>query len=131
MLRVFVDTSDNNRSIDELNFNIQYVSFSNICSNSESIDSFKKVINQYLKNNDRIIILTLDSRISKAYYVFEPLFNNESIKVINSSLPFGGLNSVVNEIRRNKNKSLNYIEEKVGKLSELLNSFYYIWAYML
>ena len=60
MLRVFVDTSDNNRSIDELNFNIQYVSFSNICSNSESIDSFKKVINQYLKNNDRIIILTLD-----------------------------------------------------------------------
>ena len=73
MLRVFVDTYERNYSEDKEAFNVQHVSFEQMYFNKEKLESFKKVVEQYVKNKDRVIILTLDSRLSKAYYLFTNL----------------------------------------------------------
>ena len=92
MLRVFVDTYDKNYSEDRDSFNVQHVSFEQMFFNKDKLESFKKVVEQYVKNKDRVIILTLDARISKAYYSFLSIFNDDNIAVINTFLPTNSLN---------------------------------------
>ena len=131
MLRVFVDTYDKNFSEDLDSFNVQHVSFEKLIFSKEKLNSFKKVIEQYVKNKDRVIILTLDSRISKAYYSFLSIFNDDNIAVINTFLPTNALDLIVKEVYKYKDESLSFIEEKVEKLSNLLNSFYLMWGSMV
>jgi fatty acid-binding protein DegV len=131
MLRVFVDTYDKNFSEDIDSFNVQHVSFEKLIFSKEKLNSFKKVVEQYVKNKDRVIILTLDARISKAYYSFLSIFNDENIAVINTFLPTSALDLIVKEVYKYKDESLSFIEEKVEKLSNLLNSFYLMWGSMV
>ena len=131
MLRVFVDTYERNYSEDKEAFNVQHVSFEQMYFNKEKLESFKKVVEQYVKNKDRVIILTLDSRLSKAYYLFKSIFNDENIIVINTFLPTSALDLVVKEVYKYKDESLSIIEEKIEKLSNLLNSFYLMWGSMV
>ena len=131
MLRVFVDTYERNYSEDKEAFNVQHVSFEQMYFNKEKLDSFKKVVEQYVKNKDRVIILTLDSRLSKAYYLFKSIFNDENILVVNTFLPTSALDLVVKEVYKYKDESLCFIEEKIEKLSNLLNSFYLMWCSMV
>lgn len=131
MLRVFVDTYDKNYSEDKDSFNVQHVSFEQMFFNKDKLESFKKVVEQYVKNKDRVIILTLDSRISKAYYLFDSIFDDENILVVNTFLPTSSLNLVVKEVYKYKDESLSFIEERIEKLSNLLNSFYLMWGSMV
>ena len=131
MLRVFVDTHDKNYSEDRDSFNVQHVSFEQMFFNKDKLESFKKVVEQYVKNKDRVIILTLDSRISKAYYLFDSIFDDENILVVNTFLPTSSLNLVVKEVYKYKDESLSFIEERIEKLSNLLNSFYLMWGSMV
>ena len=131
MLRVFVDTYERNYSEDKEAFNVQHVSFEQMYFNKEKLESFKKVVEQYVKNKDRVIILTLDSRLSKAYYLFKSIFNDENILVVNTFLPTSALDLVVKEVYKYKDESLSIIEEKIEKLSNLLNSFYLMWGSMV
>ena len=131
MLRVFVDTYERNYSEDKEAFNVQHVSFEQMYFNKEKLESFKKVVEQYVKNKDRVIILTLDSRLSKAYYLFKSIFNDENILVVNTFLPTRALDLVVKEVYKYKDESLSIIEEKIEKLSNLLNSFYLMWGSMV
>ena len=131
MLRVFVDTYDKNYSEDKDSFNVQHVSFEQMFFNKDKLESFKKVVEQYVENKDRVIILTLDSRISKAYYLFDSIFDDENILVVNTFLPTSSLNLVVKEVYKYKDESLSFIEERIEKLSNLLNSFYLMWGSMV
>ena len=131
MLRVFVDTYDKNYSEDRDSFNVQHVSFEQMFFNKDKLESFKKVVEQYVKNKDRVIILTLDSRISKAYYLFDSIFDDENIAVVNTFLPTSSLDLVVKEVYKCKDESLTFIEERIEKLSNLLNSFYLMWGSMV
>ena len=131
MLRVFVDTYDKNYSEDRDSFNVQHVSFEQMFYNKDKLESFKKVVEQYVKNKDRVIILTLDSRISKAYYLFDSIFEDENIAVVNTFLPTSSLDLVVKEVYKCKDESLTFIEERIEKLSNLLNSFYLMWGSMV
>ena len=131
MLRVFVDTYDKNYSEDRDSFNVQHVSFEQMFFNKDKLESFKKVVEQYVKNKDRVIILTLDSRISKAYYLFDSIFEDENIAVVNTFLPTSSLDLVVKEVYKCKDESLTFIEERIEKLSNLLNSFYLMWGSMV
>ena len=121
MLRIFVETSGKNYSEEIKGVNVQYISFDNICSSNESLNSFKLFIEQYLKCKDEIVILTVDSRISKAFNTFKPLFNSESIIVINSSLPMSALGTITRAIINDRNKSLKAIEQDVNRMSEMFN----------
>ena len=131
MLRVFVDTYDKNYSEDRDSFNVQHVSFEQMFFNKDKLESFKKVVEQYVKNKDRVIILTLDSRISKAYYLFDSIFDDENIAVVNTFLPTSSLDLVVKEVYKYKDEPLTFIEERIEKLSNLLNSFYLMWGSMV
>jgi fatty acid-binding protein DegV len=126
MLRIIVDTRDKSYSEDFKDINIQRTSFENICSSSENIESFRKFIEQYVKMKDEVVILTIDSKMSNAFSIFSKLFNSERIRVINTSLPMGGMRIVIRTIFSNKDKSLDAIEKGVVKISEILNTTYFI-----
>lgn len=126
MLRIIGDTYGKSFSKDINNINIQRTSFNSVCSSNENLESFKRFVEQYIKNKDEIVILTLDSKISNAYSKFVPLFNDDKIKVINTSLPMGAMEIVIKTIVNNKDKNLDSIQKDINKLSEILNSCYFI-----
>ena len=131
MLRVFVETFGENENLVTEGINVQRVNFENICSNEQGIESFKKFVEQYEKKNDKIIVLTVDSKLSKAYNSFKSLSNNKTIAVINSSLPISGINFILNRIIKNKDKSFEEFEVYINNLSEMINTYYFMFAYML
>ena len=47
-------------------------------------------------------------------------------RIINTSLPMGGMRIVIRTIFSNKDKSLDAIEKDVVKISEILNTTYFI-----
>ena len=127
MLRIIGDTFDKSFSEDINGINIQRTSFSYICSSKENIDSFKRFVDQYVKMKDEVVILTLDSKMSNAYSIFSKLFHDyNSVRVINTSLPMGGMRIAIRTIFSNKDKSLEGIEKDVIKISEMLNTAYFI-----
>ena len=76
---------------------------------------------------DEVVVLTLDSKLSNAYSIFSKLFNDyKNVRVINTSLPMGGMRIVIRTIFSNKDKSLDGIEKDVVKISEMLNTCYFI-----
>ena len=56
---------------------------------------------------------------------------NKTIAVINSSLPISGINFVLNRIIKNKDKSFEELEVYINNLSEMINTYYFMFAYML
>ena len=127
MLRIIGDTFDKSFSEDINGINIQRTSFDYICSSKENIDSFKRFVDQYVKMKDEVVILTLDSKLSNAYSIFSKLFDDyNSVRVINTSLPMGAMRIVIRTIFSNKDKSLDGIEKDVIKISEMLNTVYFI-----
>ena len=50
---------------------------------------------------------------------------------MNTFLPTSSLDLVVKEVYKCKDESLTFIEERIEKLSNLLNSFYLMWGSMV
>lgn len=81
-----------------------------------SLPSFvdvEKRVNEITKT-DEVIILTISSGISSTYNTFKTMFeNNKKVKVIDSMCAVGGMRLIVDLINRNKDKSLDEIEQLV------------------
>lgn len=125
MLRVFVDSLENTSNTLDKKINIQVLPLKKIISNNDSLLKFIALIERYLKNGDKVIILTLTSRFTLSYKTLSSIFKDkDNIKVINSSLPESGLSLLTNEIIKYQDESLDFIEEKIHKLIEMIDLFY-------
>lgn len=125
MLRVFVDSLENTSNTLDKKINIQVLPLKKIISNNDSLLKFIALIDRYLKNGDKVIILTLTSRFTLSYKTLSSIFKDkDNIRVINSSLPESGLSLLTNEIIKYQDESLDFIEEKIHKLIEMIDLFY-------
>lgn len=74
-------------------------------------------VKKCLDQGDEVIILTISSKISGTYNALRLIFEGESrVKVIDSKLAVGGMRLIVDEINRNRDKSLDVIEKKVQSI---------------
>ena len=74
-------------------------------------------VNEYTKNGDDVIIVTISSKISGTYNAIRLLFEeNEKVRIIDSHCAVGGMRLIVDCINRNKEKSLDNIVIEVKKL---------------
>ena len=81
------------------------------------IKDVQKLVDKYTELGDDIIILPISSGISGTYNVLRLTFEDyKNVKVIDSKLAVGGVRLLVEEINRNKNLSLDEIEEKINNL---------------
>lgn len=77
-----------------------------------SMYEWEEKINAYTNNGDDVIIVTISSKISGTYNYIKMLFEeNKKVKVIDSLIAVGGMRLIVDEINKNKEKSLDEIEE--------------------
>lgn len=78
-----------------------------------SLVDVEKRVNEITKE-DEVIILTISSGISSTYNTFKTMFeDNKKVKVIDSMCAVGGMRLIVDLINRNKDKSLDEIEQLV------------------
>ena len=78
-----------------------------------SLVDVEKRVNEITKT-DEVIILTISSGISSTYNTFKTMFeDNKKVKVIDSMCSVGGMRLIVDLINRNKDKSLDEIEQLV------------------
>ena len=71
----------------------------------------------YVNQGDDVIILTISSKISGTNNAIKLLFDgNEKVKVLDSEMAVGGMRLIVDEINRNRDKSLDEIEKLVNDL---------------
>lgn len=126
MLRVFVDSLSESSNTEEKNLNIQVLPLKTIVSNNDALLKLIALIEHYLKNGDKVIIVTLSSKLTLSYRTLSSIFDNrENMKVINSYLPESGLSLIVKEIVKYQDESLDFIEQKVDKLIDMVSLFYY------
>lgn len=69
-------------------------------------------VNAYTKAGDDVLIITISSKISGTFNAIRGLFEeNDKVKVIDSQSAVGGIRILVDEVNRNRDKSLNEIEQ--------------------
>ena len=74
-------------------------------------------VNGYTQAGDDVIILTISSKISGWNNAARLLFDgNPKVKIIDSCMAVGGMRLIVDLINKNRDKSLDEIEEKVNEL---------------
>lgn len=74
-------------------------------------------VNKYLEQGDEVIILTISSKISGTNNAIRMLFEgNAKVRVLDSCMAVGGMRIIVEEINKNRDKSLDEIEEIVKNL---------------
>ncbi len=74
-------------------------------------------VQKCLANGDEVIILTISSQISSTHDTIKKMYeDNKHVKVIDSKMAVGGMRLIVDEINRNRDKTLDEIEKKVKKL---------------
>lgn len=82
-----------------------------------SLVDLENLVNGYTQNGDDVIILPISSKISGTYNAIHMLFkDNAKVKVIDSCLCVGGIRLLVDEINRNRDKSVDEIEKIVNQL---------------
>ena len=82
-----------------------------------NLSKLEERVAECTKNGDDVIIVTISSKISGTVNAIKLLFEeNNKVKVIDSYCAVGGMRLIVDCINRNKDKSLDEIEEEVKKL---------------
>ena len=82
-----------------------------------NLQEIEEKVNKYVGEGDDVVILTISSKISGTNNAIKMLFEgNKKVKVLDSCLAVGGMRLIVNEINKNRNKSLDEIEIEVKKL---------------
>lgn len=75
------------------------------------------LVNSYTSSGDDVIILPISSGISGTCNAFKQLFqNNKLVHVIDSLTAVGGIRIIVNEINKYRDKTIEFIKDKVNKL---------------
>lgn len=75
------------------------------------------LVNSYTSSGDDVIILPISSGISGTCNAFKQLFqNNKLVHVIDSLTAVGGIRIIVNEINKYRDKTIEFIKDKVSKL---------------
>lgn len=142
MLRVFVD-SGSSIKVEELEkYNVELIPLKVLLNGKEYLDGvnltneifyhelienkqFPKTslpplgeveerVNKYVDAGDDVIIVTISSKISGTYNAIKLLFDgNNKVKVIDSYCAVGGIRLIIDEINKYRDKSLDFIEQKV------------------
>lgn len=82
-----------------------------------NLGELEERVSKYTTEGDEVIILTISSEISGSFNAIKNLFaENKKVKVIDSKMAVGGMRLIVDEINRNRELSLDEIEEKVNSL---------------
>lgn len=145
MLKVFVDSGSSIKQDEKEKYNVEIIPLRFMMGEQEyldgidlEIDDFYKLlidkkmfpktslpnleeltkrVNECTENGDDVIIITISSGISGTYNAISKLFeNNNKVNVIDSLSAVGGIKLIVEEINRNRDKSVEEIIEKVQAL---------------
>lgn len=145
MLRVFVDTGSSIKFDEREKLNLEIIPLKILLGEKEyedgvdlSIDTFydfllntksfpktslpnlekvKESVENFTKNGDEVLILTISSEISGAHNAIRLLFeDNPKVCVFDTRLAVGGIRLLVEEINRNRNESIDVIVDKLKKL---------------
>ena len=145
MLKVFVDSGSSIKQDEKEKYNVEIIPLRFMMGEQEyldgidlEIDDFYKLlidkkmfpktslpnleeltkrVNECIENGDDVIIITISSGISGTYNAISKLFeNNNKVNVIDSLSAVGGIKLIVEEINRNRDKSVEEIIEKVQAL---------------
>ena len=82
-----------------------------------SIGEAEKLVKTCVENGDEAIILTISSGISGTYNTLRMLFASEpKVRVIDTKTAVGGMRILVNEINKYRDRSLDFVEEKLMAL---------------
>ena len=82
-----------------------------------SISEVEEKVKKFNDDGDDVIILTISSGISGTYNAFRMLFEgNPKVRVVDSKTAVGGMRILVDEINKNKDKSLDEIVEILNNL---------------
>jgi len=82
-----------------------------------NLGDLEEKVNAYTSAGDDVIILTISSEISGSFNAIEHLFaENNKVRVLDSRMAVGGMRFIVEEINRNRDKSLDEIENAVKNL---------------
>lgn len=82
-----------------------------------NLGELEERVSKYTTEGDEVIILTISSEISGSFNAIKNLFaENKKVKVIDLKMAVGGMRLIVDEINRNRELSLDEIEEKVNSL---------------
>ncbi len=145
MLRVFVDTGSSIKFEEKEKYNVEILPLKILMADEEyldgvtlSIEEFynklfatKKIpktslpgledvkaqVEKFTNAGDDVLILTISGEISGSFNAIKLLFeDNKKVRVFDSRLAVGGIRILVEEINRNRDKSLDEIEEKLKNL---------------
>lgn len=82
-----------------------------------NLGDLEERVTKYTKAGDEVIILTISSEISGSFNAIKHMFEeNAKVRVLDSRMAVGGMRFIVEEINRNRDKSLDEIEAKVNEL---------------
>ena len=82
-----------------------------------NLSKVEDLVNSYTSSGDDVIILPISSGISGTCNAFKQLFqNNKLVHVIDSLTAVGGIRIIVNEINKYRDKTIEFIKDKVNKL---------------
>ena len=89
-----------------------------------SLEETKNKVDEYVKDGNDIIILTISSGISGTYNTLRLLFSDyENVRVIDTQTAVGGMRIIVNEINKYRDESLDFIVKKVNELVPKIRVF--------
>ncbi len=81
------------------------------------LDEVQNRVNKCVEAGDDVIILTISSLISGTHNAISMLFKDEpKVRVVDSKMAVGGIRLLVDEINKNRDKSVDEIVEKVNAL---------------
>lgn len=82
-----------------------------------NLANVEELVTSYTNNNDDVIILPISSGISGTFNAFKQLFtDNKLVHVIDSLSAVGGIRLLVHEINKYKNKTIDFVKDKINKL---------------
>ncbi|KIR01418.1 degV family protein [Lachnospiraceae bacterium TWA4] len=84
-----------------------------------SLTNTQELVDRYISQGDRVLIITISSEISGTYQTFYSLFDEDEYKdvlVFDSRLAVGGIRFLAQEARRYENESFELIKEKLEQL---------------
>lgn len=86
-----------------------------------SLENAQNIVEKYLEQGDEVVILPISSQISGTYQSLKMLFDEEErVRVIDTKSAVGGIRLLVEEVNKYRDKSLDFVEQKVTELIKRL-----------
>lgn len=145
MIRVLVDSGSSIKEFEKEKYNVDIIPLKILLGNKEyedgidlTMDTFydelinkkqfpktslpnlakvESLVNNYTAQGDDVIILPISSAISGTFNAFKQLFlDNKLVHVIDTLSAVGGIRIIVREINKYRDKTIEFIKDKVNKL---------------